>query len=91
MTCDDPARGELDDGRLHAVTDSQVRNSVFTGVTNGVDLTFKTAFPKTAGDQDGIYAFQHGQVVVVQVIGFQAHDVYLDPLPQPAMGNGLGQ
>ena len=45
-------------GKLHTKANAEVRNVVLTGVFDGFDLAFGTAFAETAGNQNSIHAFE---------------------------------
>jgi hypothetical protein len=43
---------------LHAEAETKERDSMFPGVTRGVDFAFSAASPKTTGDKNACHIFQ---------------------------------
>ena len=69
--------GELDDGDLHAQTDAQEGDLLFSGVADGHDLALDAAPAEAARHQHAIHISDHLLArAALQSLGIHAHDLY---------------
>ena len=81
--------GIVNDGRLHAVADAEVRHLVLAREARGQHLAFEAAVAEAARHQDAVHALQQGHVGALQVLGLDPLQVHPRALAQPAVLEGL--
>ena len=83
--------GKFDDSESHAKADAEIRQLVFTGITNGGNFALRTASTEAAGYQNGIEILENASPLLFDIFRIQINDIHLGARMDAGMLDGFDQ